>query len=248
MLVIVPAWNEEATIGAVLAEIAGALPDVDVLVVDDGSDDDTARIADAAGVLVARLPVNLGVGAAMRTGYRYARRRGYAVTVQVDADGQHNPADVPALLALLDDGADIAIGARARARAGATDAAGDAVFVARGPRRWAMSLLSVTVSRLARTRLTDTTSGFKACNGRAIELFARAYPAEYLGDTVESLVVAARAHLVIREVPVHMRTRAGGRPSQGPLRSAAFLGRAVLALGLAVTRPRQDRPLGEVAT
>jgi glycosyltransferase involved in cell wall biosynthesis len=240
VLVIVPAWNEEATLGAVLAEIhaaiaAAGLP-ADVLVVDDGSVDRTGSVAEASGVLVAHLPVNLGVGAAMRTGYRYARRSGYAVTVQVDADGQHNPADIPALLAGLADGADIVIGARV---------AGDGAYLARGPRRWAMSLLSASISRIASTRLTDTTSGFKACNDRAIDLFARTYPAEYLGDTVESLVVAARSHLVIRQVEVVMRPRAGGQPSHSPLRSAAFLGRAVLALSIALTRPRPELGAGQ---
>ena len=235
VLVIIPAWNEEATIAAVVDETRAALVGgnviADILVVDDGSDDATGRVAEASGALVAHLPVNLGVGAAMRTGYRYAQRLGYAITVQVDADGQHNPADIPALLGALAEGADIVIGARV---------AGDGAFVARGPRRWAMSLLSGTISRIARTRLTDTTSGFKACGPRAIELFARSYPAEYLGDTVESLVVAARSHLVLREVGVVMRPRAGGQPSHGPTRSAAFLGRAVLALGLALTRPRPE--------
>lgn len=235
MLVIVPAWNEEETLGTVLAQIRDALAvddvDGDVLVVDDGSDDRTGAVAREHGVLVAHLPLNLGVGAAMRTGYRFAWRSGYAVTVQVDADGQHNPADIRALLAGLAEGADIVIGARRP---------GDGAFVARGPRRWAMRILAATISRIARTRLTDTTSGFKACNARAIELFARSYPAEYLGDTVESLVVAARSHLLIREVGVVMRPRAGGQPSHSPARSAAFLGRAVLALALAVTRPRPE--------
>ena len=233
VLVIVPAWNEEETLGDVLTEIRGELPFADVLVVDDGSDDGTGQIADASGVLVAHLPVNLGVGAAMRAGYRFARREGYGVTVQVDADGQHNPAEVSVLLAELDRGSDIVIGAR-------HSAVGDDAFTVRGPRRWAMRLLSVTVSRVAHTRLTDTTSGFRACGPRAIDLFARSYPAEYLGDTVESLVVAARAHLVIREVDVAMRPRAGGRPSHNVVRSAAFLGRAVLALGLALSRPRPE--------
>ncbi len=249
MLIIVPAWNEEATVAAVVTEIRAAMSDAcltaDLLVVDDGSDDATASIALAAGALVARLPINLGVGGAMRTGYRYARRQGYGATVQVDADGQHNPADIPALLAGLGwpvgtigtagtagpGGLDIVIGARA---------AGDGAYVARGPRRWAMRLLSITISRIAGTRLTDTTSGFKACGPRAIELFARSYPAEYLGDTVESLVVAARSHLQIREVAVVMRPRAGGQPSHSPLRATAFLGHAVLALVLALTRPRPE--------
>jgi glycosyltransferase involved in cell wall biosynthesis len=235
VLVIVPAWNEEATLAAVVRETRGALAEAaisaDILVVDDGSDDATGAVAEASGALVAHLAVNLGVGGAMRTGYRFAHRLGYAATVQVDADGQHNPADIATLLKVLEGGADIAIGARV---------AGDGAYLARGPRRWAMSLLSGTISRIAHTRLTDTTSGFKACGPRAIELFARSYPAEYLGDTVESLVVAARSQLVIREVGIVMRPRAGGQPSHGPARSAAFLGRAVLALGLALTRPRPE--------
>ena len=235
MLVIVPAWNEETTLAAVVDEtraalVASAVP-ADILVVDDGSDDATGAVATASGALVAHLPVNLGVGGAMRTGYRYAQRLGYVVTVQVDADGQHNPADIPALLEALAEGADIVIGARV---------GGDGAYLARGPRRWAMAMLSGTISRIAHTKLTDTTSGFKACGPRAIDLFARSYPAEYLGDTVESLVVAARSQLVIREVGVVMRPRAGGQPSHGPARSAAFLGRAVLALGLALTRPRPE--------
>lgn len=232
MLVIVPAWNEEESLPTVVAEIREALPAADVLVVNDGSADGTARVAEQAGVLVANLSINLGVGAAMRTGYRYASRNGYAVAIQIDGDGQHNPHDVPALLALLDDGANIAIGARVP---------GDGAYTAKGPRLWAMKLLSSVISRIAHTPLTDTTSGFKACDGQAIDLFAQNYPAEYLGDTVESLVVAARSHLVIREVGVHMRSRAGGAPSHNPLRSAVFLGRAVMALMLALTRPRPSR-------
>ncbi len=96
----------------------------DLLVVDDGSDDATGAVAEASGALVAHLAVNLGVGGAMRTGYRYAQRHGYAATVQVDADGQHNPADIPALLSGLAEGADIVIGARI---------AGDGAYLARGP-------------------------------------------------------------------------------------------------------------------
>ena len=224
MLVIVPAWNEETTLAAVVEEtraalLASAVP-ADILVVDDGSDDATGAVATASGALVAHLPVNLGVGGAMRTGYRYAQRLGYAVTVQVDADGQHNPADIPALLDALADGADIVIGARV---------AGDGAYLARGPRRWAMSMLSGTISRIAHTKLTDTTSGFKACGPRAIDLFARSYPAEYLGDTVESLVVAARSQLVIRR---------GGRRHAAPGRWPAVARTGPLR---GVPRPRRPR-------
>lgn len=234
VLVVVPAWNEEAALPAVLAELARTLPGTDVLVVSDGSTDATAQIARDRSALVLDLPVNLGVGGAMRAGYKFALRHGYDVAVQLDADGQHSPADVPRLLAVLAEGeADVVIGARF---------AGEGEYAVRGPRRWAMSMLSTILSRVARTPLTDTTSGFKASNRRAIALFSRDYPAEYLGDTVESIVIASRAGMHIRQVGVSMRPRAGGTPSHHPVKAAVFLGRAVLALLIALSRPASLRP------
>lgn len=231
-LIVMPAFNESESVRAVVAEVRAKVPEASVLVVDDGSTDDTAGEATAGGAIVARLPFNLGVGGAMRTGFRYALDHGYANVVQVDADGQHDPAEVPSLLAALD-GADIVIGARF---------AGTGDYTVRGPRQWAMKVLSVVISRIARTRLADTTSGFKANGPRAVRLFATHYPAEYLGDTIEALVIAARAGCVVRQVPVAMRARAGGRPSHNPLKSAAYLGRACVALGFAMVRPRVDLP------
>lgn len=228
VLVVMPALNEQASVASVVAQVKRALPGGDVLVVDDGSVDDTARRARAAGAEVARLAVNLGVGGAMRTGFRYAAAHGYDVVVQVDADGQHDPAEVGALLRGLDE-ADIVIGSRF---------AGKGSYRASGPRRYAMVVLASVFSRLAKRRLTDVTSGFKAMGPRAIRLFARSYPAEYLGDTVESLVMAIRAQLVITEIPVAMRERAAGAPSHSPVRSAVYLGRATLALLLALVRRR----------
>jgi glycosyltransferase involved in cell wall biosynthesis len=223
-----PALNEQATVGDVIAQVNGSMPGVDVLVVDDGSVDDTAKLARAAGAEVARLSVNLGVGGAMRTGFRYALARGYDVVVQVDADGQHHPGEITELLRNLDE-ADIVIGTRF---------AGKGAYKARGPRKIAMVALSVVFSALAKTKLTDVTSGFKAMGPRAIKLFGAYYPAEYLGDTVESLVLAIRADLKIREVPVAMRERAAGIPSHSPIKSAVYLGRAGLALLLALIRRR----------
>ncbi|WP_410605076.1 glycosyltransferase family 2 protein [Amycolatopsis sp. lyj-90] len=223
-----PALNEQATVGAVISQVKQSLPGMDVLVVDDGSSDDTAKLARAAGAEVARLSVNLGVGGAMRTGFRYAAARGYDVVVQVDADGQHDPDEVAALLDALDD-ADIAIGSRF---------AGKGSYKASGPRKYAMVVLSLVFSRLGKTRLTDVTSGFKAMGPKAIKLFAGYYPAEYLGDTVESLVMAIRAELKIKEIPVIMRERIGGTPSHSPVKSAVYLGRAGLALLLALVRRR----------
>ncbi|WP_307796644.1 glycosyltransferase family 2 protein [Actinomadura barringtoniae] len=223
----IPALNEERAITGVLHELALCCPDADVLVVDDGSSDGTGAAAEALGVPVVRLPFNLGVGGAMRAGYRHALRHRYRAVVQVDADGQHDASYIPRLVAELGS-ADLVIGARF---------AGEGRYSAgRGPRRWAMSMLAAVLSRLAGTRLTDTTSGFRAAGPRAIEVFAEHYPAEYLGDTVESLVIAVRSGCTVRQVPVAMRPRAAGRSSQSPLRASVYLLRAFVALGLALVR------------
>jgi len=229
LLVILPAWNEQEALPGVLDELHAALPEADFLVVNDGSTDSTASVARRGSTMVLDLPLNLGVGGAMRAGFKFASRKGYDVAVQVDADGQHDPADVQRLVdALAAEPADVVIGARFAGRGG---------YVVRGPRKWAMAVLSFVLSRIAGTRLTDTTSGFRALNKRAIALFAAEYPAEYLGDTVESLVIACRAGLRVRQVGVEMRPRAGGTPSHSPMKAAVFLGRALLALLIAVSRP-----------
>ncbi len=235
VLVVMPAFNEEASVAGVVREVYAMLPDVHVLVVDDGSVDGTPEAARFAGADVAVLPFNLGVGGAMRTGFRYALENDFDVVVQIDADGQHDPAGVPALIAELTH-ADLVLGARF---------AGEGEYIARGPRRWAMVVLAWTLSRTAGTRLTDTTSGFKASGRRAIRLFATHYPAEYLGDTIEALVIAARSGLVIRQVPTAMRERAGGTPSHNPMRSAAYLSRAWLALVFAHVRPASSYSVRE---
>lgn len=236
LLIILPAWNEQEALPGVLDELHKALPHADYLVVNDGSTDQTSAVARRGRTMVLDLPLNLGVGGAMRAGYKFAHRAGYDVAIQVDADGQHDPADVQRVVdALSSEQADVVIGARF---------AGQGSYSVRGPRRWAMKLLSVSLSRVARTRLTDTTSGFKASNKKAIALFAVDYPAEYLGDTIESLVIASRAGLTIRQIGVEMRPRAGGTPSHNPTKAALFLGRAILALVIALSRPTRQ-PIGD---
>lgn len=226
-LIVMPAFNEEASVGDIVREVFAKLPDVDVLVVDDGSKDATSQVARDAGAHVATLPFNLGVGGAMRVGFRYALESGYANVIQIDADGQHDPAGVPALLDALND-ADLVLGARF---------AGEGEYTVRGPRRWAMIVLSKILSRSAGTRLTDTTSGFRASGPRAVAVFAEHYPAEYLGDTIETLVIASRCGLVVAQVPVAMRVRSAGVPSHDPFKATAYLGRAVIALAFAFIRP-----------
>lgn len=236
LLIIIPAWNEEESLPDVLIEVGQILPRATVLVVNDGSEDRTAQVACDAGAEVLDLPLNLGVGGAMRAGYRFAQRHHFAYAAQLDADGQHDPRELARMLEFSQsDGADIVIGARFAGR-------GD--YKARGPRRWAMKFLAAVLSRVTRTRLTDPTSGLKLCDRRAIEVFANDYPAEYLGDTVEALVIAARSGLTVRQLPVEMRPRAGGTPSHSPLKSTVFLGRALLALFVALTRPAGAGTMG----
>ena len=227
-LIVMPAFNEAESVAAVVAEVLAETSEfADCLVIDDGSSDATSEQARRAGAMVARLPHNLGVGGALRTGFVYARDRGYGAVVQVDADGQHDPRYVAQLLAALAE-SDLVIGARF---------AGDGDYAVAGPRKWAMQFLATTIRAMTGVRLTDTTSGFKAAGPRAIRLFADNMPAEYLGDTVEALVIAAKAGCRISQLPVAMRTRLGGQPSSGPLRSTKYLARAVMAITIAALRP-----------
>lgn len=220
LLFVVPALNEEGTVGTVVEGLMSRYPDAGVLVVDDGSSDETRRRARAAGAMVARHAGNLGVGAAVRTGFSFAFQEGYQAVVQVDADGQHDPSQADALLAELDD-ADIVVGSRFLE---------DGDYEISWSRRAGIWLLSRSVSVLCGSRITDATSGFRAFGEDAIAVFARYYPTEYLGDTVESLALAGKLGMRVIEVPAAMRSRQAGRPSQSLLWSVLHLIRSVFVV------------------
>jgi glycosyltransferase involved in cell wall biosynthesis len=228
-LVVIPAYNEVASLPGLIAEVRSASPDSRILVVDDGSLDATSAVAAASGADVLTLPFNLGVGGALRAGFRYAWRQGYQRMVQVDADGQHDPAGIASLLERLEN-ADLVVGGRF---------AGQGDYRVGRSRRLVMAVLARSLSRRTHAVLTDTTSGFRAFGPRAIALFARDYPAEYLGDTVEALLMAARARLVVVQVPVVMRPRTGGVPSHSAMKSAALLARTLPAFLLPPPKSRQ---------
>lgn len=235
-LVAIPAWNEEGSIADVIRKVQEHRPDADILVVNDGSTDNTAAIARHAGATVVSLPFNVGVGGAMRTAFLYAQREGYQAMVQVDADGQHDPADLDRVLNGLGS-ADVVVGTRFHP---------NSMYFVGGPRRWAMVLLSKSLSRMNKGKISDPTSGFRSAGPKAIELFAVEYPAEYLGDTVGSLAIAIRNGLVVHETPVTMYFRQAGRPSKNAIWSALYLGRATLAIIATATRSRKT-PKGDAA-
>jgi glycosyltransferase involved in cell wall biosynthesis len=225
-LVIIPAFNEEGALPAVLDELSTIVPAFDVLVVDDGSADRTADIAVAGGATVVSQPYNMGIGAALRTGFRYAHRNGYDRAVQFDADGQHDAAELAALVAPLDRGVSMAIGSRFRGA--------DGDYEVSRTRGLAMQILRWLVSSLLGREFTDTSSGFRAFDRRTIELFARSYPREYM-DSTEALLQAGYAGLRIEEVPVRMRERAAGVPSNRSFKLAYHYLRLLLLVLLTIS-------------
>jgi glycosyltransferase involved in cell wall biosynthesis len=224
---IVPAYNEAANVGRVVDELRAFDPAMVVVVVDDGSGDDTAAVARAHGARVVRLPFNLGIGGAVQTGFRYAFEQGFDIAVRLDGDGQHDPSQLDVVLApVLAGEADIAVGSRfAGAREG---------YRSSRSRRLGIRLLAWVVSRIVGRRVTDTTSGFQALNRKAIALFARDYPHDY--PEVEATVMVSRHRLRAVEVPVARRERSAGRSSITALRSVYYMVKVLLAIFVGLFR------------
>lgn len=225
LLVVIPAFNEANSIGRVIQDIRIHIPSASILVVDDGSKDKTAEVAESANVNVLSLPFNIGVGGALRAGFLFAHRNSFTQVLQIDADGQHRAEHAKTLLESAN-GFDIVIGSRF--------AESNRDYDVSSMRRLAIRLLSSVLSKICKTKLTDVTSGFRLSSGSAIELFMKDYPVEYLGDTVESLVIAHKSGLSIKEVPVQMSQREFGSPSQNVLKSSWYLLRAILVIILSL--------------
>jgi glycosyltransferase involved in cell wall biosynthesis len=229
-LAIVPAHNEADVIARTIGEIRAEAPAFDVLVVDDGSSDATAvRAAPHARVL--RLPFNLGVGGAVQAGYMHALEQGYDIAVQVDADGQHDPREIPAMLARLqaEDRVNMVVGSRF------LEASANG-FRSSRPRRAGIRLFARLLSRLSRQRVTDPTSGFRMVDRKGIELFARDYPVDY--PEVEAILLMHYNRLRSCEVPSRMRPRTHGRSTIGSARSVYYMAKVLLAVLIGTLRAR----------
>jgi glycosyltransferase involved in cell wall biosynthesis len=233
-IAIVPAFDEEASVGSVIDEIRAFDPRIDVVVVDDGSHDRTAEVATARGAHVVRLPFNLGIGGSVQTGFRYAAEHDYDVAVRLDGDGQHDPSQLDRILApVLAGDVDICVGSRF---------AGEEGYRSSRSRRIGIRILARTVSLLTGQRVTDTTSGFQALNRKAVALFAVDYPHDY--PEVEATVLLHKHRLRLCEVPVQMRERVAGRSSITALRSVYYMTKVMLAILVGIFR-RRATPLEE---
>jgi glycosyltransferase involved in cell wall biosynthesis len=218
LLAIVPAYNEGAAIAATVDDIRRHAPAFDVVVVDDGSTDDTSDVATSVGAQVVRHPFNLGIGGAVQSGYQYALDHDYDVAIQVDGDGQHDARHI------ADDGH----GYRSSAS-----------------RRVGIRLFSWVLSGVCGRRITDPTSGFRMTDRKGIELFARDYPHDY--PEVEAVLMCHAHRLTAEELPVKMRARHSGRSSIGSTQSVYYMVKVTLAVFVGLLRTRPNIQSGDEA-
>jgi len=232
LLVVVPAFNEEAVLARTINALLQEVPIDQILVVNDGSEDKTSQIVIDLGINQLELPFNLGVGAAMRAGFQYAKENGFQKVIQFDADLQHQPKYIKEIVLKLNE-LDVVVGSRFAEKSD---------YKVSFVRSLAMGLLKDFVARHIGKKMTDVTSGFRGANKKAIDVFADFYPSEYLADTVETLILAHDKGLTIGEIPVTMQERQGGIPSQNIFRSTLYLFRSILVIIATLTvKPRKDK-------
>jgi glycosyltransferase involved in cell wall biosynthesis len=228
ILVVVPAFNEEFSIQKIVGQIRQS--GFDVLVVNDGSTDETSYRAKQAGAIVIDLPFNLGVGGALRSAFQYAVAERYTAVVQVDADGQHPVDQIRNLISEFNHtGADMIIGSRFASKNGK--------MRVNRLRKVMMKILASNASRATGTELTDVTSGFRIIGGKLLKEFSRSFPVNYLGDTYEAVMTAGLAGYKILEIPADMNNREFGESSASPLQAMTFTLKAILVVILRVHSP-----------
>jgi glycosyltransferase involved in cell wall biosynthesis len=226
LLVIVPAFREELALPGTIKDLRDNRPDADILVVDDGSSDNTTAVAKSLGCKVVTLPHNLGIGGAVQTGLMYAARYGYDFAVQFDADGQHVAAEIEKIVSMVrEDHVDVAIGSRFL---------GSGSFKSSASRRFGIRLFQLIISASIHHKITDSTSGFRAFNRKAIRFLALDYPCDY--PEVEAVVVLAKNGFRIKEVGVEMRERQAGTSSIRPFHAVYYMIKVMLAILMSMLR------------
>lgn len=228
IVVIIPAYNEEKTIAGLIRDIGSTVPDVDILVVNDGGHDRTTEIARNENATVINLPFNMGYGSALQTGYKYALKKGYHYAVQMDADGQHDPKDMPNLLSvIMEKEADVVIGSRF------LDNSSYKVPVIR---RIGIFIFSVIASTAIRQRITDPTSGYQALNRDAIDRFyaTHYYPVDF--PDADVIIMLNRIGLKIKEIPVTMHANSQNKSMHSGLNVVYYVFKMTLSIFLTFLR------------
>jgi glycosyltransferase involved in cell wall biosynthesis len=226
LLIIIPAYNEEKTLRDVILNIRASSSKNDILVVNDGSTDETGSIAKGEGVLILEHPYNMGIGATMQTGFLFASLNGYDLAIQMDGDGQHDPKYLEALISpILKGEAHLAIGSRYLEERG---------FKSSIPRRTGIRFFSILYYLLTGERVTDPTSGFRAFDKNTVDFFSKEYPSDY--PEVESLILLHRKGFIFKEVPVIMRERQGGVSSIDLLKSIYYMIKVTLSMVIGILK------------
>ena len=238
--ILVPSFNEGTNLIRLLESLENQLSrnaeNFTILVIDDGSSDETdalflefmsSRKESELEIKIANLPYNCGVGTAMRTGYMYAYENRFDYAIQVDADGQHSPESIESILMGLNAGFDLVIGSRFIGN----EQNSTLIHTSRR-RSKVLKLVSSFISKACGQHISDATSGFRGANSNLIELFSKVYPSEYLGDTLDTILLVKSKGFSIKDVPVVMKPRLSGERSQNRFRSTLFLCRALLNISL----------------
>jgi len=230
ILVIVPAFNECGNIGRTVQEIRHTIQGVDILVINDGSKDTTAQEAIQAGGMVVSLPFNLGIGAAVQTGFQYAQRHQYDIAVQIDGDGQHDASFLDKIVGpIRADEADMVVGSRFLEKTGG--------FQSSFSRRMGIGFFVHLINVLTGVKIKDPTSGFRAYNKKMIALFSEYYPHDF--PEPEAIVLAQQAGARIVELPVIMRPREAGSSSIRYFKTVYYMTKVTLAILLYMIRQQR---------
>ncbi|MCR4689559.1 MAG: glycosyltransferase family 2 protein [Saccharofermentans sp.] len=229
-LVIIPAFNEASAIKATVDAIRSKAPTYDIIVINDHSRDNTKEVLEECGIPAINLPVNLGIGGAVQTGYKYGVRNGYDIAVQVDGDGQHDPMYLEALeKVLIENDCDLVIGSRFIDKEG---------FQSSSLRRSGIRYFTGLIKLLGRQVITDPTSGMRMVSRKTMELWAKDYPRDF--PEPESCLMAIKSKLKVMEVPVIMKARQGGKSSIHMLKGAYYMIKVTFALILEGVRSHDD--------